>query len=112
VIALTRVVLPLGRAVALIPKGAAAAMPTGVLLPFCLKAAEAAQALPMVPRAFKLPVSRQTVFRVPRPSDRSKDACRQEGARGLCPSDRAEDNGCERDAGPADAGRAGAEPFG
>jgi predicted benzoate:H+ symporter BenE len=74
----------------------AAAMLAGVLLPFCLKAAEAAQALPMVPRAFKLPVSRQTVFRVPQPSDRSKDACRQEGGRGLCPSDGDEADGCRR----------------
>jgi benzoate membrane transport protein len=47
-IALTGVVRPLGRAVALIPDGVAAAMLAGVLLPFCLKGALAAQALPGV----------------------------------------------------------------
>ncbi len=47
-IALTGVVRPLGRAVALIPDGVAAGMLAGVLLPFCLKGALAAQALPGV----------------------------------------------------------------
>jgi benzoate membrane transport protein len=52
-IALTGAVKPLGRAVALIPDGIAAAMLAGVLLPFCLKGTTAAQtlgwlALPMV----------------------------------------------------------------
>jgi benzoate membrane transport protein len=45
-IALTGVIKPLGRAVALIPDGVAAGMLAGVLLPFCLKGAGAAQALP------------------------------------------------------------------
>ena len=47
-IALTGVVRVLGRAVAMIPDGVAAAMLAGVLLPFCLKGAVAAQALPGV----------------------------------------------------------------
>lgn len=45
-IALTGALRPLGRAVALIPDGVAAAMLAGVLLPFCLKASAATQALP------------------------------------------------------------------
>lgn len=45
-IALTALVRPLGRAVATIPDGIAAAMLAGVLLPFCLKGAGAAQTLP------------------------------------------------------------------
>ena len=45
-IALTGALRPLGRAVALIPDGVAAAMLAGVLLPFCLKGSAAAQALP------------------------------------------------------------------
>lgn len=45
-IALTGAFKPLGRAVALIPDGVAAGMLAGVLLPFCLKGAAAAQALP------------------------------------------------------------------
>jgi benzoate membrane transport protein len=45
-IALTGIIKPLGRAVALIPDGVAAGMLAGVLLPFCLKGAGAAQALP------------------------------------------------------------------
>ena len=45
-IILTGVVRPLGRLVAMIPDGVAAAMLAGVLLPFCLKGALAAQALP------------------------------------------------------------------
>ena len=45
-IALTGAVRPLGRVVALIPDGIAAAMLAGVLLPFCLKGAAAAQNLP------------------------------------------------------------------
>ena len=44
-IALTGVVRPLGRAVARIPDGIAAAMLSGVLLPFCLKGTGAATAL-------------------------------------------------------------------
>ena len=44
-IALTGAIQPLGRAVALIPDGIAAAMLAGVLLPFCLKGAGAAQTL-------------------------------------------------------------------
>ena len=44
-IGLTGGVKPLGRAVALIPDGVAAGMLAGVLLPFCLKGATAAQAL-------------------------------------------------------------------
>lgn len=47
-IALTGVVRPLGRLVALIPDGVAAGMLAGVLLPFCLKGAVAAQTLPWV----------------------------------------------------------------
>ena len=45
-IALTGAIKPLGRLVALIPDGVAAGMLAGVLLPFCLKGAGAAQALP------------------------------------------------------------------
>lgn len=45
-IALTGAVRPLGRAVALIPDGVASGMLAGVLLPFCLKGAAAAQLLP------------------------------------------------------------------
>ena len=45
-IALTGAVKPLGRLVALIPDGVAAGMLAGVLLPFCLKGAGAAEALP------------------------------------------------------------------
>ncbi len=45
-IALTAAVRPLGRAVAALPDGIAAAMLAGVLLPFCLKGAGAAQGLP------------------------------------------------------------------
>lgn len=45
-IALTGAIKPLGRAVALIPDGVASGMLAGVLLPFCLKGAAAAQALP------------------------------------------------------------------
>lgn len=45
-IAATGAVKPLGRAIALIPDGIAAAMLAGVLLPFCLKGAGAAQAQP------------------------------------------------------------------
>lgn len=45
-IALTGAIRPLGRAVAMIPDGVAAGMLAGVLLPFCLKGAGAAQALP------------------------------------------------------------------
>lgn len=45
-IALTGAAKPLGRAVALIPDGIASGMLAGVLLPFCLKGAGAAQALP------------------------------------------------------------------
>lgn len=45
-IALTGAVRPLGRAVALIPDGVASGMLAGVLLPFCLKGAGAAEALP------------------------------------------------------------------
>ncbi|MEO8242711.1 MAG: benzoate/H(+) symporter BenE family transporter [bacterium] len=44
-IALTGVIRPLGRIVSLIPDGIAAGMLAGVLLPFCLKGTEAAQAL-------------------------------------------------------------------
>lgn len=43
---LTALLRPLGRAVAKIPDGVAAAMLAGVLLPFCLKGVAAAQALP------------------------------------------------------------------
>ncbi len=45
-IALTGAIKPLGRAVAQIPDGVAAGMLAGVLLPFCLKGAGAAQTLP------------------------------------------------------------------
>ncbi len=45
-IALTGAVKPLGRLIARIPDGIAAGMLAGVLLPFCLKGAAAAQALP------------------------------------------------------------------
>ncbi len=51
-IALTGAVKPLGRLVALIPDGIAAAMLGGVLLPFCLRLPGAAEALP----ALLLPV--------------------------------------------------------
>ncbi|MBL4929308.1 benzoate/H(+) symporter BenE family transporter [Fuscibacter oryzae] len=47
-IALTGLIRPLGRLVALIPDGIAAAMLAGVLLPFCLKGAAAAQSLPAI----------------------------------------------------------------
>ncbi|GAB1479739.1 benzoate/H(+) symporter BenE family transporter [Paracoccaceae bacterium] len=47
-VALTGLIAPLGRAVALIPDGIAAGMLGGVLLPFCLKGASAAQVLPGV----------------------------------------------------------------
>jgi len=47
-IVLTGLIRPLGRAVAMIPDGVAAAMLAGVLLPFCLKGAGAAQTLPSV----------------------------------------------------------------
>ena len=45
-VALTGALRPLGRLVAQIPDGVAAAMLAGVLLPFCLKGTAAAQALP------------------------------------------------------------------
>lgn len=45
-VALTAMVRPLGRLVAAIPDGIAAAMLAGVLLPFCLKGAGAAEAAP------------------------------------------------------------------
>ena len=45
-IVLTGAFRPLGRLIAQIPDGVAAAMLAGVLLPFCLKAASSAQALP------------------------------------------------------------------
>lgn len=45
-IALTGALRPLGRLVAQIPDGVAAGMLAGVLLPFCLKGAASAQALP------------------------------------------------------------------
>lgn len=45
-IALAGAIKPLGRAVSLIPDGVAAGMLAGVLLPFCLKGAGAAQDLP------------------------------------------------------------------
>jgi benzoate membrane transport protein len=45
-IAATGIIKPLGRLVALIPDGVASGMLAGVLLPFCLKGALAAQALP------------------------------------------------------------------
>ena len=47
-IAATGLVRPLGALVARIPDGIAAGMLAGVLLPFCLKGATAAQALPML----------------------------------------------------------------
>ncbi|RHZ91629.1 benzoate transporter BenE [Cereibacter sphaeroides] len=47
-IALTGALKPLGRAVALIPDGIAGGMLAGVLLPFCLKLAGAAEALPLL----------------------------------------------------------------
>ena len=47
-IALTGAVKPLGRMVGAIPDGIAAAMLAGVLLPFCLKGALAAEAAPML----------------------------------------------------------------
>ncbi|MCB6178623.1 benzoate/H(+) symporter BenE family transporter [Rhodobacter sp. Har01] len=47
-IALTGALRPLGRAVALIPDGIAGGMLAGVLLPFCLKGAGAAQAAPVL----------------------------------------------------------------
>lgn len=47
-IALTGALKPLGRAVALIPDGIASGMLAGVLLPFCLKGAGAAQGLPLL----------------------------------------------------------------
>lgn len=46
--ALTGLIRPLGRLVAMIPDGIAAGMLAGVLLPFCLKGAGAAQALPAI----------------------------------------------------------------
>ncbi len=45
-IALTGAIKPLGRLVGLIPDGVASGMLAGVLLPFCLKGAGAAQSLP------------------------------------------------------------------
>jgi benzoate membrane transport protein len=45
-IAVTGAIAPLGRMIAMIPDGIAAGMLSGVLLPFCLKGAGAAQALP------------------------------------------------------------------
>ncbi len=47
-IALTAALRPLGRAVAAIPDGVAAAMLAGVLLPFCLRGMEALRAAPAV----------------------------------------------------------------
>lgn len=47
-IALTGLIRPLGRVVAMIPDGIAAGMLAGVLLPFCLKGTGAAQALPTI----------------------------------------------------------------
>ncbi len=47
-ITLTGAVRPLGRLVEMIPEGIAGAMLAGVLVPFCLKGAGAAQALPVV----------------------------------------------------------------
>ena len=47
-IAVSGAIRPLGRLISLIPDGIAAGMLAGVLLPFCLKGAAAAQALPMV----------------------------------------------------------------
>lgn len=47
-IAATALIRPLGRAVAAIPDGIAAAMLAGVLLPFCLKGMAAAQAAPLL----------------------------------------------------------------
>ena len=47
-IALTGLVKPLGRAVALIPDGIAGGMLAGVLLPFCLRGTAAAEAAPIL----------------------------------------------------------------
>lgn len=47
-VALTGLIRPLGRVVAMIPDGIAAGMLAGVLLPFCLKGAAAAQTLPAI----------------------------------------------------------------
>lgn len=47
-IALTGALRPLGRVVAMIPDGIAAGMLAGVLLPFCLRVAGAAEALPLL----------------------------------------------------------------
>jgi benzoate membrane transport protein len=47
-IVLTAAIKPLGRAVAMIPDGVAAAMLAGVLLPFCLKGVTAVQELPLL----------------------------------------------------------------
>jgi benzoate membrane transport protein len=47
-VVLTGVIKPLGRLVAMIPDGVAAAMLAGVLLPFCLKGAVAAKAEPLL----------------------------------------------------------------
>ena len=47
-VVLTGLIRPLGRLVAMIPDGIAAGMLAGVLLPFCLKGAGAAQALPAI----------------------------------------------------------------
>lgn len=47
-IALTGLLRPLGRVVAMIPDGIAGGMLAGVLLPFCLKLSGAAQALPLL----------------------------------------------------------------
>lgn len=47
-IAATGAIRPLGSMIALIPDGIAAGMLAGVLLPFCLKGAGAAQAMPML----------------------------------------------------------------
>lgn len=47
-IALTGLLRPLGRAVAMIPDGIASGMLAGVLLPFCLKGGASLQALPML----------------------------------------------------------------
>lgn len=47
-VVLTGLITPLGRLIAMIPDGIAAAMLAGVLLPFCLKGALAAQSLPQI----------------------------------------------------------------
>jgi benzoate membrane transport protein len=47
-VVLTGAVKPLGRLIGMIPDGVAAAMLAGVLLPFCLKAALAAEAAPLL----------------------------------------------------------------